>query len=91
LNISFANILEKFDKYSMTLSEFLIEKKVQSTWIASLSLNRKSRIITMILNTGKKYTIPGMSRVAFDKWNASPSKGQYFHANIAGRYNVHRI
>lgn len=75
----------------MKLSELLIEKKVQSTWISDLIHNRPNRRVTMVLSNGRAFYILGITRTLFDKWNAAPSKGQFWHSIIKGRHNVQRI
>lgn len=75
----------------MRLKEFLTEKKVQSTWIVDVRYNRPKRIITMTLNNGRSFLIPGTSRSMFERWVSAPSKGTFFHEYIKGRYPINRI
>lgn len=75
----------------MKISEFLIEKPVQSTWITDISYNRPNRVITMRLSTGRTYSIPGITRATFEKWTKASSKGRYFHQNIKGIFKATRI
>jgi hypothetical protein len=75
----------------MRLSELLLEKPVQSTWISNISHNRPNKVLTMKLSNGKAFSIPGISRTTFEQWTRSPSKGQFFHQHIKGRYKVSRL
>lgn len=75
----------------MKIAEFLIEKPVTSTWISNIAYNRNKRIATMRLSNGRTFSIPGVTRTTFEKWTNSPSKGEFFHAAIKGRYNIQRI
>ena len=45
----------------------------------------------MTLNTGRQYYIYNIRRTEFDKWTRAPSKGKYWHYNIAGFYDVKRV
>lgn len=67
------------------------EKAVQSTWITDLVHTRKEKYVTMRLSNGRQFRIPGINRLAFEKWVNSPSKGRYWHANIKGNYQVTRL
>lgn len=75
----------------MKISDILLEKKVQSTWISELIHNRPNRIVTMKLSNGKSFSIMGITRTLFDKWNKAASKGQFWHQLIKGKHNVKRI
>lgn len=75
----------------MKLAEILTEKPVQSSWITDLTYNRPNRTLTMRLNNGKAFSIPGITRSMFEKWLRSPSKGQFFHTYIKDSYLVTRI
>lgn len=75
----------------MRLAELLLEKKVQSTWISELIHNRPARIVTMKLSDGKVFSIMGIPRSIFDRWNKSPSKGQFWHESIKGKHKVTRV
>lgn len=68
----------------------LKEVAVASTWITELVYSRARKTLTMTLNNGKQYSIPGISRQSFDRWKAAPSKGQYFHQNIRDRFQIER-
>ncbi len=72
----------------MRALEFLVEKKVDSTWITDVRYNRKQRILTMTLSNGRAFIIPGASRQTFERWVSSPSKGQFFHNFIIIRFFV---
>ncbi len=74
----------------MKLMELLLEKKVQSTWIADLSFNRPKLLLTMTLSNGKKFAVHGISRSIFEKWTNAPSKGTYFHEYISGNHKIVR-
>lgn len=75
----------------MRLSEFLIEKKVQSSWITDIRHNREKKELIMSLNNGRKFLIPGVTRTVFDQWTRWPSKGRFFHDRIKGKFQVTRI
>ena len=75
----------------MRLIELLLEKPVESTWISNLTHNRPNKVLTMRLSNGKTFSIPGISRTTFEQWTRTPSKGQFFHQHIKGRYKVNRI
>ena len=75
----------------MRIAELLLEKPVQSTWITNLTHNRPNKVLTMRLNNGKSYSIPGITRTTFEQWTKSPSKGKYFHKYIAGKFKATRI
>lgn len=75
----------------MRAIEFLIEKKVQSTWITDVKYSRPQRVITMTLSNGRQFLIPGTSRQTFERWTNSPSKGTFFHEFIKDHYPVNRI
>ncbi len=71
--------------------EVLNEKPVESTWIADLMHNRQRNEVTMKLSDGKLYRILGIKRAGIEKWQNSPSKGTYFHDQIAPYHQVTRI
>jgi hypothetical protein len=75
----------------MRAKEFLLEKRVQSTWITDLTYNRPNKILTMRLSNGISYSIPGISRRTFERWASAPSKGKYFHDKIKRVYRATRI
>jgi len=75
----------------MRLSEFLIEKQVESAWISDLTHNRPNKVLTMRLSNGKSFSIPGITRTMFERWTRSPSKGSFFHQFIKDKYRVNRI
>lgn len=75
----------------MRLSEILLEKPVQSTWISNLTYNRPNKVLTMRLSNGRSFSIPGITRTTFDKWVKSPSKGSFFHNSIKNKYSLTRI
>lgn len=75
----------------MKISDFLIEKPVQSSWISDLYFNRPNGILSMRLKNGKTYMIPGSTRYGFDRWSSAPSPGKFFHGNIRGKKNINRI
>ena len=75
----------------MRIAELLLEKPVQSTWITNLTHNRPNKVLTMRLNNGKSYSIPGITRRTFEQWTNSPSKGKFFHKYIAGKFKATRI
>lgn len=75
----------------MRATEFLVEKKVQSTWITDVRYNRPQRILTMTLSNGRQFLIPGASRQTFERWIGSPSKGRFFHEFIKGQYPINRV
>lgn len=75
----------------MKISEILLEKPVQSTWISDLTHNRPNKVLTMKLSNGKVFSIPGITRTIFERWSRAASKGQYWHQFIKGKYTVSRI
>ena len=75
----------------MKISEILVEKHVQSSWITDLTLNRPNKILTMKLSNGRAFSIPGISRTTFEQWTKSPSKGRFFHSRIKNRFVITRI
>jgi len=75
----------------MRLQELLLEKPVLSSWITDLTYNRPNRTLTMRLNNGKAYSIPGLTRSMFERWTRSPSKGKFFHDHINGGYLITRV
>ena len=75
----------------MKISEILLEKPVESSWIVNLSLNRPNRVLTMRLSNGRAFSIPGITRTTFEQWTKSPSKGKFFHKYIRDRFNIRRI
>lgn len=75
----------------MLISELLLEKHVESTWITDLIHNRPNRKVTMRLSNGRTFSILGITRTVFDSWNKAPSKGQYWHKFIKNKHNVTRI
>lgn len=68
----------------------LKEKAVQSTWITDLRHSRAKKELTMTLNNGRQFLIPGVTRATFEQWTRAPSKGRYFHNRIKGKYQVTR-
>ena len=72
----------------MRLYEILQEKRVLSSWIDSLDYVDIN--VIMILDNGRTYTIHKVPPVIYDKWMVAPSKGKFWHANIAGKYQVSR-
>lgn len=75
----------------MRACEFLIEKPVESSWIREITYNRPNRIVTMLLNDGKKYYIYDIGRAEFEKWVNASSQGKYWHNDINGHYAVKRV
>ena len=75
----------------MKLEEFLTEKAVQSTWIASLTHNRPNKVLTMVLSNGRTFSIPNITRTTFERWSRAPSKGRYYHQYIKNKYRLTRI
>lgn len=75
----------------MRLEEFLTEKAVQSTWIASLTHNRPNKVLTMVLSNGRIFSIPNITRSTFEHWSRSGSKGKYWHQFIKNNYKATRI
>jgi hypothetical protein len=63
------------------------EKEVQSSWIIDVKLKRNGNGI-LTLNNGSIYIIQNLGRTMFDKWHKSPSKGQFYHQNIKGKYLI---
>ena len=74
----------------MKVEELLLEKAVMSSWITSLTYNRKNKILTMNLNNGNSYFIFSVSRSLFDKWNLATSKVKFFHLYIKNLYRIQR-
>lgn len=74
----------------MLIEQVLIEKPVESTWIADISYNRKQKIASMRLSNNKVYYIYNISRREFDKWHVSSSKGKFWHYNVRDFYDVKR-
>lgn len=75
----------------MRVSEFLVEKPVESSWITNLTYNRPNKVITMRLSNGKMFSIPGITRSMFERWTNVSSKGRFFHDQIRDKYQVNRI
>ena len=76
----------------MRIVEILTEVSINnSSWITSLLYNRKNKIITMGLNTGRQYSIKGPSRQTFERWKSVESKGQYWHKHIKDIFPISRI
>jgi len=73
------------------LTELLLEKNVKSSWITDISHNRSKNIVRMTLNNGRQYYIYDIKRTEFEKWHRAPSKGKYWHSDIAGFYDVKRV
>lgn len=69
----------------------LEEKAVQSTWITDIVHNRENKYVTIRISNGRQFRIPGISRTVFERWISSPSKGQFFHQNIRGKFQISRI
>ena len=69
----------------------LEEKAVQSTWITDIVHNRKEKYVTMRLSNGRQFRIPGIARTFFERWINSPSKGQFWHTFVKGKFQVSRI
>ena len=77
----------------MLLSQILVEKEVDSCWIADISYNRQKKIaklITTYKGQQTTYYVLGLSRREFDKWHNAPSQGKYFHTYIKGFYDIKR-
>lgn len=77
----------------MLLSEILLEKEVDSSWLVDISYNREKKIARFTTNYGGKqtnYYILGMSRREFDKWHNAPSQGKFFHKFVKGFYDIKR-
>lgn len=81
---------ESQQKFIWTRKAALNEKKVQSTWITDLRHSRQNKELTMTLNNGRQFLIPGVTRTTFEQWTRAPSKGRYFHNRIKGKYQVTR-
>ena len=70
----------------MRYYEILNEQRVLSSWINDL--NYDDGKIIMTLNNGRKYMIKDTPEELYNKWIISPSKGKFWHANIARKYKV---
>lgn len=75
----------------MRFAEIINEKPVESAWISHLTYNRPNRVLTMRLSNSNAYTIAGITRTTFEKWLRAPSKGQFYHTYIKGRYPLTKI
>jgi len=77
----------------MLLSQLLVEKEVDSSWIIDISYNRQkkiARLVTSYKGNQTTYYILGMSRREFDKWHTAPSQGKFFHKFVKGFYDIKR-
>jgi len=72
----------------MRISDVIIlcEKKVQSSWLSSVTRRGKNALI--VTNGGQQYTVHGVPQDIIKLWIASQSKGQFFHQNIKGKYVI---
>jgi len=75
----------------MRLAELLLEKPVESSWITNLTHNRPNKVLTMALANGRTFSIPGITRITFERWTKSPSKGSFYHNFIKDNYQINRI
>lgn len=75
----------------MRLAEILLEKPVESSWIANLTHNRPNKTLTMTLGNGRSFSIPGITRLTFERWTQAPSKGIFYHTYIKDKYKLNRI
>lgn len=78
----------------MKISELLLEKYVDSSWMSEITYNRKRKIAkwkTFSRGVERIYYIHGIGRAEVEKWWASESKGKYFHANIRDFYTIEPI
>jgi hypothetical protein len=75
----------------MRITEILLEKPVESSWIVNISHNRPNKVITLRLNNGTAYSIPGITRTTFEQWTKAPSKGRFFHSRIRGKHPINKI
>jgi len=77
----------------MLVSEVLLEKEVDSSWLIDIAHNRQKKIGRMIASyKGHQttYYIIGMTRTDFEKWHRAPSQGKYFHKFIKGFFDIKR-
>jgi len=65
------------------------EVGVMSSWIADLSYENDSVIMT--LNNGRTYRILGIPKGTFRQWIRASSKGKFWHSNLRGHYRVSEI
>lgn len=75
----------------MRAFEIITEKPVESTWITDLTYNRPNRVSTMRISNGRSFSISGITRNMFERWNKAESKGQFYHQHIKDVYNIKRI
>jgi len=67
----------------------LTETPVSGTWIKDLTSTGQHA--TMSLKNGKVYQILNIDPDEFERWMASPSKGNYFNTEVRNEYTVNRI
>jgi hypothetical protein len=75
----------------MKLTEILLEKEVQSSWLGDLTNNRDFKYVIMTTGRGTAYAVLGISRHMFDRWHNAPSKGKFWHMNIKDKYKTVRV
>ena len=76
------------------ITEFLVEKQVESSWLYDISYSRKKKTIRMVIRKPTQissYDILNVSRHVFDKWHRANSKGKFFHSFIKGFYDIKRV
>lgn len=75
----------------MRIYELITEKAVDSAWITDMTYNRKNRIATLTVSTGRQYQIFDIARSVFDNFHRAPSKGAFYNYYIKHNYEVVRI
>jgi hypothetical protein len=63
---------------------------VPSTAIRSFSYDADRKELYVTFTSGGSYTYFDVPQEVYDHWQASFSKGTYFHSHILGRYEYSR-
>lgn len=79
----------------MRYREFLIERRVKSSWIADLTIVDDNDVIMTLKSKGRSgarsYLIANVPLLVSKGWLKAPSKGKYWHKRIRGNFFVDRI
>lgn len=77
----------------MRLRELTVtEQPVMSSWISDLTMTGgSSGNVTMVLGSGRRYSVRGVGEQLYAAWIAAESKGKFWHQQIKNRFVTVRL
>jgi len=69
----------------------MVYQSVQSSMLDAVRYDDESSTLGLRFNNGKIYEYPNVPRHVYSAFLAAPSKGQFFDANVKGKYASRKI